>query len=87
METKQISEFDVLDWISKLGCADTSSREYARVKLREAGNSALPWLVYAYNGNSEMNGEVANIVREIVRESGIPRRGGRAIKRIISAMR
>ncbi|VVB98232.1 Uncharacterised protein [uncultured archaeon] len=79
-----VSEFDVLEWIGKL--TETAAREHARERLREAGEQALPWLVCAYNGNRERNGEIAALVRDIVGRCGVPRKGGRAIKRIIENM-
>lgn len=84
MDAAQVSEFDVLEWIGKL--TDAGMRDHARQKLREAGAQALPWLVCTYNGSSARNEEIAQLVREIVGENGVPHRGGRAIKRIISSI-
>lgn len=81
---ENVSEFDVLEWIAKLDNAE--SRQYARQRILETGAAALPWLVCAYNGNRQLNSEIAGIVREIADACGIPRKGGKAIKRIIAAI-
>ncbi len=83
MNAVHVSEIDILEWIGKLGTAGTG-QDYAKEKLLESGTDALPWLVRAFNGEKERNEEIAELVRKIASANGIPRKGGKAIRKIIS---
>ncbi len=83
MDAARVSEIDVLEWIGNLTSQTVETRNAAKAHLREAGTDALPWLAYAYNGNSGRNAEIEEVVRAIVSKSGIPHKGGRAIRKIL----
>lgn len=83
MENNPVSEIDILEWISLL--SDENNREEAKAMLRNAGVAALPWLVCSHSGANGSRGEVAELIREIVGRNGIPRKGGRIIRKIISS--
>lgn len=84
MET-QLSEIDILEWIGQLSSTSEGTKDEAKSRLRAAGATALPWLMRSYNGNSEFNGELTELVRDIVSREGIPRKGGRAIRKVLAS--
>lgn len=84
METL-ISEIDILEWIGQLeNSATCGAKEDVKRRLKAAGAEALPWLMRSYNGNRELNEALTELVREITSREGIPRKGGRAIRRALS---
>ena len=79
----QLSEFDILEWISQL--SNNETKIAAKERLMNAGSIALPWLVRSHSTTTPASKEIGEIIKTIISENGIPRKGRSEIKRIIGS--